>query len=76
MSIARFCRRNDLSEPMYFKLQANGLGPKTIRLGARTLITVEAERRWRQARERKAVNVEALDKKRRERGRKIAAARS
>src|SRR6516162_10192026 len=29
MSITRFCRRNDISEPMYFKLQANGLGPKT-----------------------------------------------
>jgi hypothetical protein len=67
MSIARFCRRNDISEPMYFKLAANGLGPKTTQLGGRTLITAEAERRWRQARERKPVSVEALDKKRRER---------
>jgi hypothetical protein len=66
MSIARFCRRNDISEPMYFKLQANGLGPKTLELGGRTLITVEAERRWRQARERKPVSVEALDKARRD----------
>jgi hypothetical protein len=74
MSIARFCLRNDISEPMYFKLRANGLGPKTTQLGARTLITVEAERRWRQARERKPVSVEALDKTRRER--KTAAATS
>jgi hypothetical protein len=69
MSIARFCVRNDISEPMYFKLQANGLGPKTTQLGARTLITIESEKRWRLARERKAVSVEALDKKRRERKR-------
>jgi hypothetical protein len=67
MSIARFCRRNEISEPMYYKLQSNGIGPKTIRLGKRTLITVEAERRWRQARERKPVSVEALDKARRQR---------
>jgi hypothetical protein len=67
MSIARFCVRNDISQPMYFKLQTNGLGPKTTQLGARTLITIEAERRWRQARERKPVSVEALDKARRER---------
>jgi hypothetical protein len=75
MSIARFCRRNDLSEPLYYKLQVNGLGPKTMRVGARTLISIEAERRWRQERERKPVNVEALDKARRERNaRKDAAA--
>jgi hypothetical protein len=66
MSIARFCVRNDISEPYFFKLKANGLGPNTMRLGARTLITAEAERRWRQARERKPVSVEAIDKVRRE----------
>jgi hypothetical protein len=71
MSIARFCSRNDISEALYYKLQVNGLGPKTIRLGKRTLITVEAERAWRKARERKAVSVEALDKQRRDKLRKV-----
>jgi hypothetical protein len=69
MSIARFCQRNDISAPMFYKLKANRLGPKTINLGARTLITIESERRWRQARERRAVNVEALDRPRRDRNR-------
>ena len=53
MSIAEFCRRHDLSEPFYYKLQKQGRGPKTIRLGARTLITVEAAAKWRRALERK-----------------------
>jgi hypothetical protein len=70
MSIARFCVRNDISEPMFFKLKANGLGPKTMELGGRTLITTEAESRWRKARERKPVSVEALDQVRRDKARK------
>jgi hypothetical protein len=67
MSIARFCVRNDISEPMFFKMQKNGVGPRVTELGARKLITIEAERAWRRARERKPVNVEALDKARRKR---------
>jgi hypothetical protein len=67
MSIAEFCWQHSLSEPYYSKLQKNGLGPKTIKLGARILITQEAAARWRRLRERKPVSVEALDKARRER---------
>jgi hypothetical protein len=70
MSIARFCQRNDISEALYYKLQVNGLGPKTMRLGKRTLITTEAESRWRKERERKPVSVEALDKVRRDKARR------
>jgi hypothetical protein len=65
MSIRRFCLRNDISESMYFKLQANGLGPRTMELGARTLIAIEAEADWRRERERNPVNVEAADAARR-----------
>jgi hypothetical protein len=54
MSIAEFCRRHDLSQPFYFKLQKQGRGPKTIKLGARTLITVEAASKWRRAQERRS----------------------
>ena len=60
---------------MYYKLQANGLGPRTIQLGARTLITIEAETRWRKERERNPVNVEAADAAAR-RERKDAAAQA
>jgi hypothetical protein len=69
MSIKRFCLRNDISSAMYFKLQANGLGPRTIALGARKLIAVESEADWRRERERNPVNVEAADVARRRRNR-------
>jgi hypothetical protein len=59
MSIAEFCRRHSLSEPFYYKLQRQGRGPQTIRLGARTLITVEAAARWRRALERKQASENA-----------------
>jgi hypothetical protein len=52
-SIAEFCRRNSISVPFYHKLQRQGRGPQTMKIGARTLITVEAAARWRRALERK-----------------------
>jgi hypothetical protein len=67
MSIARFCVRNEISEPMFHKLRANGLGPDVMDLGGRSLITIEAERRWRLERERNPVRVDPLDRERRER---------
>jgi hypothetical protein len=73
MSIKRFCLRNDISEAMYYKLQANGFGPRTMQLGARTLITIEAESRWRKERERNPVSVEAADAARRQRNTAAAA---
>ena len=53
MSIAEFCRRHSVSEPFYHKLQRQHRGPKTIKVGARTLITAEAAAKWRRAQERK-----------------------
>jgi hypothetical protein len=54
MSIREFCRRNNLSEPFYYKLQKQGLGPDVIKIGKRTLISTKAGDRWREANERKA----------------------
>jgi hypothetical protein len=39
---------------MYFKLKAAGLGPRTMEVGARTLISVEAAADWRRSREEAA----------------------
>jgi hypothetical protein len=50
-SIGTFCRRNGISESFYFKLKAQGLGPREIKLGARVLITRESAREWRRERE-------------------------
>jgi hypothetical protein len=54
MSISEFCRRHSLSEPMYYKLQKHGRGPRVMRLGGRTLITADSAARWRRAVERRS----------------------
>jgi len=50
-SIASFCQRHGISESFFHKLKAKGLGPVTMRVGARTLISAEAAARWRRERE-------------------------
>ena len=45
-SIKEFCRRHGISLSFYFKLQAQGLGPVTMRVGTRVLITKDAARGW------------------------------
>lgn len=51
MSIKQFCRRYGISEAFFYKLQRNGKGPRTIRLGQRTLITTDAAANWLRERE-------------------------
>jgi len=53
-SIEGFCRRHSISPSFFFKLKARGEAPDTIAVGKRRLITREAARRWRRARERAA----------------------
>ena len=50
-SIEQFCQAHNISIDLYFKLQRQGLGPKTMKVGARTLISIEAAAEWRRARE-------------------------
>ena len=50
-SIRTFCIAHSISEDMFFKLQRQGLAPRTMRVGARTLISVEAAAEWRRERE-------------------------
>jgi len=58
-SIGDFCRRHDISPSFYHKLVAQGLGPRTLKLGSRTLITREAARAWRRRHERRSVRAAA-----------------
>lgn len=53
-SVAEFCEANRLSVAMFYKLRAKGLAPDVMKVGARTLISVEAAARWRRERERAA----------------------
>jgi hypothetical protein len=50
-TIAVFCKRHRLSPAFYYKLRAQGLGPRELRLGARVLITRESAQAWRRERE-------------------------
>jgi len=50
-SIRQFCAAHDISEDMFFKIQRQGFAPKTMRVGARTLISIEAAAEWRHERE-------------------------
>jgi len=46
-SIKEFCERHGISQSFFFKLRNRGLGPRTMRLGTRVLITREDARQWR-----------------------------
>jgi hypothetical protein len=50
-SIAQFCAAHDLSEDMFYKMQRQGWGPAVMKVGTRTLISVESAAAWRRERE-------------------------
>ena len=51
-SVSEFCEAHRLSVPMFYKLQKRGEAPDITKIGARTIITYEAAKRWRRDRER------------------------
>ena len=51
MSIREFCRLHGISEDQFFKMKREGWGPVTMKVGSRTLISVEAAADWRRKRE-------------------------
>jgi predicted DNA-binding transcriptional regulator AlpA len=53
-SVAEFCQAYGLSAPMFYKLRAKGQAPDVMKVGARTLISVEAADKWRKKLERAA----------------------
>jgi hypothetical protein len=46
-SIRDFCIAHCISEDMFFKMQRQGLTPKTMKVGVRTLVSMEAAAEWR-----------------------------
>ena len=50
-SIREFCAAHRISQSMYFKMRAMGLGPREMAVGSRRLISQEAAAEWRKARE-------------------------
>jgi hypothetical protein len=50
-SIKEWCARWHISPALYFKLQRQGKGPKTLSINRLKRITPEADDQWRRARE-------------------------
>jgi len=51
-SIQEFCFRNSISPTTYFKLKRANCSPVEMKLGKAVRISIEAEKAWRQERER------------------------
>ncbi|HZW20241.1 hypothetical protein [Noviherbaspirillum sp.] len=48
-TIRQFCEDHDLSKAFFYKLVRNGLGPKVLKVGRRSMVTTEAAAEWRAA---------------------------
>jgi predicted DNA-binding transcriptional regulator AlpA len=51
LSIPEFCKAHGISEGFFYKLKKQGEGPREMKVGARTLISLESAAEWRRARE-------------------------
>src|SRR5207342_3502477 len=51
LSIPEFCEAHGISEGFFYKLKKQGEGPREMKVGARTLITLESAAEWRRARD-------------------------
>jgi hypothetical protein len=52
MSIRQFCAlHGGISEDLFYKMQREGWGPATMKVGSRTLVSAESAARWRAERE-------------------------
>jgi hypothetical protein len=62
-SISEFCQSHRISIDTYFRLQRGGVGPRVMKVGSRTIISLEAAAEWRREREepRKAAVAAAAD---------------
>jgi hypothetical protein len=50
-TIDEFCAKHRVGRALYFKIKADGIGPKEMRVGAKVLISREAAAAWRRERE-------------------------
>jgi predicted DNA-binding transcriptional regulator AlpA len=57
-SIQQFCDSHGISRGKYYLLLQEGLAPKIMKIGRRTLISIEAAEAWRREMERLALSKE------------------
>lgn len=54
-SVDEFCTAHTITKPLFYKLLKAGRGPKIMKCGTRTLISIEAAADWRRQMEADAV---------------------
>ena len=54
LAVAQFCERHNLCRATFYNLLRTGRGPRIMKVGARTLISVEAAEEWRRRMEQLA----------------------
>jgi len=69
LGVAQFCLAYGISRGLFYKLCRHGRGPRTFKVGRRTLVSVEAAREWRSVREGGDVQAGAVGCESRWRGR-------
>jgi predicted DNA-binding transcriptional regulator AlpA len=50
-TVEEFCIAHHISRPFFYKLLKDGTGPRVMKLGSRTLISIESAADWRRASE-------------------------
>jgi len=50
-TIENFCKRHSMCRATFYNLKKRGEGPRLMRVGSRSLISVEAAAEWRRERE-------------------------
>jgi predicted DNA-binding transcriptional regulator AlpA len=53
-SVAQFCAAHGFTKPTFYALLKQSRGPRIMKVGSRTLISVEAAADWRAAMEKEA----------------------
>ena len=46
-SVAQFCAAHNITKVFFYKLLKQGNGPRIMKVGARTLVSIEAASEWR-----------------------------
>jgi predicted DNA-binding transcriptional regulator AlpA len=47
-SVEQFCRQHDISRAFFYLMLARNTGPRTMKVGRRTLISESAAQEWRE----------------------------
>ena len=58
LTVAQLCARNQISRVHFYELRKHGRGPKIMKMGRRTLITLQSESDWHAQMEAASLGVE------------------